>query len=144
MTELERKIEITRPAFDRRDPDPKKDYGIGGVTVRFSVVGPEGAITWGILTDWYLPHVREEFKNKKWFPSTTPTGITIHSPKQLFDFDAESGDCDLLPGGKCYSDTGFLAGTEAFDLLCKEGEEAIWKLLESWYEDQFINKNGDA
>ena len=40
---LEKKINFT-PAFDRRDPDPKKDYGIHGVDMRCYLTGPEGVV----------------------------------------------------------------------------------------------------
>lgn len=54
--------EITEfsPAFDRRDPDPKKNFGIHGVELRMVLKGPEGAVQFVLYTNWQLPHVREE------------------------------------------------------------------------------------
>jgi hypothetical protein len=54
--------EITEflPAYDRRDSDPKKNYGIHGVTLRMVLKGPEGAVQFVVYTNWQLPHVMEE------------------------------------------------------------------------------------
>ena len=56
---LERIVHFA-PAFDRCDPDPKKNYGIRGVELRFVLKGPKGAIQFVVYTNWQLPHVTEE------------------------------------------------------------------------------------
>ncbi len=47
-------------AWDRRDPDPKKNYGVHGVTARWILLGPKGAIQFVVYTNWQLPNVRAE------------------------------------------------------------------------------------
>lgn len=48
------------PAFDRRDPDPKKNFGIHGVSMRWVLKGPKGAVQFLVYTQWMLPHVAKE------------------------------------------------------------------------------------
>lgn len=60
---LKRILEFT-PAFDRRDPDPSKCYGIHGVQMRFVVKGPLGAVQFLLYTNWQLPHVRQECEKR--------------------------------------------------------------------------------
>jgi hypothetical protein len=54
--------EITEftPACDKRDPDPKKNYGVHGVSLRMVLKGPDGAVQFVVFTNWQLPNVREE------------------------------------------------------------------------------------
>lgn len=48
------------PAFDKQHPDPKKNYGIHCVTMRFVLIGEKGAIQFVLYTGWYLPHNQEK------------------------------------------------------------------------------------
>lgn len=48
------------PAFDRRDPDPKKNFGIHGVQMRWVLKGEKGAVQFLVYTNWQLPHVTQE------------------------------------------------------------------------------------
>ena len=77
------------PAFDKRHSDPKKDYGIHGVTMRFVVKGPLGAVQFVLYTNWQLPHVRAEFDRrgcgKYCFNKPTPADLGYHSPKPRYD-----------------------------------------------------------
>jgi hypothetical protein len=59
MKVLERITEFA-PAFDKRDPDPKKNYGIHGVDLRMVLKGEEGAVQFVLFTGWMLPHVAKE------------------------------------------------------------------------------------
>jgi len=47
----------SRPAFDRRHPSPREDYGIGGVELYFVLRGPQGATVFTLLTGWHLDAV---------------------------------------------------------------------------------------
>lgn len=62
MSDPEKFERITEwePAFDRRDPDPKKNYGIHGVTMRWVLKGSQGAVQFLVFTQWMLPHVAQE------------------------------------------------------------------------------------
>ncbi len=43
MTDFERIVQIV-PAYDRRDPDPKKNYGIHNAELRMILKGPHGVV----------------------------------------------------------------------------------------------------
>lgn len=148
MKNLKRSIKFY-PAWDKRNPDPKKDYGIHGVEIQFWLTGPKGGISWGIYTDWLLDSV---LKDKKWpgFKDTTyrkdgtrsfPMGVELayHSPKPTNKWQKEKDGtlgCQLLPKGKkCWGDAGFIAGGDLMKVLIEKGEEAVWKEMESWYKN---------
>lgn len=57
---LKRKT-LYEPAYDKRDPDPKKNYGIHGLNMRFLLSGKLGTVQFLIYTNWQLPQVREEY-----------------------------------------------------------------------------------
>ena len=51
--------EITiAPAYDKRNIDPKKNYGgIHGCEMRFVLKGECGAVQFVLYTNWQLPHL---------------------------------------------------------------------------------------
>lgn len=59
MSALERIVRFY-PAYDKRDPDPKKNYGIHGVELLMLVKGEKGAVQFKLSTNWQLPHVTKE------------------------------------------------------------------------------------
>lgn len=56
---MERSLQIN-PAWDKRNPDPAKNYGIHGVDIRMVVKGKEGAVQFVIYTQRHLPKVIKE------------------------------------------------------------------------------------
>lgn len=52
------------PAYDRRSPDPKKNYGIHGVELGMVLKGPKGAVQFLLFTNWQLPHVTAEIDKR--------------------------------------------------------------------------------
>jgi hypothetical protein len=84
LTKTERLMEIT-PAFDKRDPDPRKNYGIHGAEMRFTVKGPLGAVSFLLYTNWQLPHIEREFREKERAGESVlrrpiPADLGYHSP----------------------------------------------------------------
>jgi hypothetical protein len=59
MPNLERIVQF-EPAYDKRSPDPEKNYGIRGVMMRMVLKGPEGAVQFLVYTNWQLPHITKE------------------------------------------------------------------------------------
>ena len=57
---MEHFIEI-EPAFDKRHPDPEKNYGIHGSEIRMLSRGEYGVVQFLIFTHRMLPHITEEF-----------------------------------------------------------------------------------
>lgn len=144
---MERIIKF-RPAFDRRNSDPKKNYGIHGVELAFYLKGEEGVIQFLLYTNWQLPHVQQEFDSKTCDdPRFThlhcrpmPVDIGYHSPKPMYDGQESLTDkCELLDGKPCYYDGSALGAERYFNILVAEGEEALWKAMEECYHDRFKN-----
>src|SRR5690554_1678397 len=48
------------PAWDKRDPNPAKNYGVHGVELRMVLKGEKGAVQFVLYTGWQLPHVTKE------------------------------------------------------------------------------------
>lgn len=146
--ELEHKIEILRPAWFKVHSDPSKNYGVGGVMLRFSTIGPKGAISWSVLTGWHLPKTYEWWESRGVKPAIENMAmggsIDIHSPEQMYEWDSDGSKCDLLPEGRCYGDSGFTAGSDLFETMVEKGEEAVWATLDSWYASHFEEEESDV
>jgi hypothetical protein len=120
------------PAFDRRDPDPAKDYGIHGMEVRFVLKGDEGATQFLIFTNWMLPHLRYGHKMVKGFlAEPLPADVGYHARVPQYDGQESMGPCEYLDGAPCYYDGSGLQAMALFDRFVAEGEEAVWEELES-------------
>lgn len=131
---MERRIVIT-PAFDKRHPDPHKNYGIHNAELHFYLIGPEGVIQFVVSTGWDLPHVAEEFKRKGIAPSKAwGTDIGYHSYVPRYEGQTPLTDsCPLLGGKQCYYDGSTLNAEPIFNRMVAEGHEAVWEELERWY-----------
>ena len=139
-----KRIVRLRPAFDKRHPDPKQNYGIHGVDMLFVLVGEKGATQFLIFTNWLLPHVTEEMIAKstggasaielecRFLPMAADLGY--HSRTETGGVHSEM--CDVL-GGECWYDGSGLAAERVFDRLLHEGDAAIWDELEQYYISRF-------
>lgn len=138
---FERIIEI-QPPYDRRDPNPSKNYGIHGMTLRFILKGPLGATQFVYYTCQHLEHVADELyfdsKTRGYNPfKGMGADIGFHSPKPVYEGQTPmAGECDVL-GGQCYYDGTSLGASEFAPTFLKEGTPAVWKMLEKRYRDTF-------
>lgn len=134
MTDFRREVRVL-PAFNKRNTDPKKDYGIGSARIWFALIGPEAAVTYSVSTGMYLPTVSEELERTSHrFNPFAPTAgpISVHSPYPLYEGHT-ADECEYLPGGKCYSDGAFCAGSDLLTVMLRDGDEAVWSTLEEWH-----------
>lgn len=129
---FKRRIEFAG-AFDKRDPDPKKNYGICGMRLWFHFIGPKGATSFHVLTNMDLPHVFEE---TRFHMAPMGADIGYHSHTPLYE-GQESRHCDLLPEGVCYFDGSGLAANAFMPTFLAEGDEAVWTRLEKEYKIRF-------
>jgi len=134
---------IVKPAFDKRDPNPSKNYGIHGAEMIFILTGDKGAISFTLFTNWYLPHVDSELRNaRRNKPECDfmfrPQGadISYHSIIQRYEGQTPVEKCQYLDGKPCYCDGSGLSAEPIGELLITEGSEAVWKELERWYNDK--------
>lgn len=83
---LERRV-IFKPAYDKRNANPKKNYGIHCVEVWFILIGKKGAVHFGFTTGMYLP---QQYKEKTaYMMGDSPNYMAIdrgyHSYKPMYD-----------------------------------------------------------
>lgn len=133
------------PAFDKRDPDPNKNYGIHGMEILFLLSGERGVTQFLIYTDWQLPHVQEEFFNnppkyKTSFFRLQPMGADLgyHSPVPLYEGQSVSFEkCSRLGGKPCYYDGSSLNADNFIPEFLAGGIDAVWRKLEELYHERF-------
>ena len=133
---------ITRwqPAYDKRDADPAKNYGIHGMTLRFILKGERGATQFVIYTNWHLRHIQDERDGRQrhhFSCHPMPADLGYHSPTALYEGQTGRGDCDLLPDGKCFYDGSTLNAEPVYWRFVAEGEDAVWAELEDYYNARF-------
>lgn len=138
---------VFHPAYDKRNSDPNKNYGIHGVNLTFYLHGPKGVIQFVIYTNWQLPHVQAEFDARPphreypyLFHSPQPADIGYHSPVPMYEGQTPmKGECSIL-GGKCYYDGSSLMAEDVFKVLVEGGDEALWKELERRYNEMLTER----
>lgn len=137
------RIVTVSPAYDKRNADPNKDYGIGACKITFILKGPKGAIQFVVGTNWYLPHIQR--RDRDWqhehdtrFDNITPGGwdIGYHSPEPMYEGQAPMGDCSIL-GRLCYYDGSSLQASEMIPDFIAGGTDWLWPRLEERYRLQF-------
>ena len=124
------------PAYDRRDSNPDKNYGIHGVTMHFILKGKEGGIDLCLYTNWHLPHVRDELIEKNHceiFFLPMPAGLYEHSKRRKYEQQTEINECDICDGEPCYCAGSSTASDKLFDILVSQGENAFWSEMERFY-----------
>ena len=129
--------------YNKHDPNPKKNYGIHGVNLAFYLHGSKGVIQFILYTNWQLPHVTEERKDKSWTPINVerpqPADLGYHSPIANYKDQSRQDHCDLLKQQYCYYDGSSLNAYNIYDILLKEGDEGVWRALEKYYQDVFVS-----
>ena len=145
---MEKLIEMS-PAYDKRHQDPKKNYGVGSVSLRFILKGSEGAVQFLLYTNWNLPQVQAEFDRNLdgRFPHLSchplPADLGYHSPKprhkdqQPMQSNGDKG-CEYLDGKPCYYDGSGMRAYGVYKTLLEEGSDGVWKVLECEYRRLFL------
>lgn len=126
------------PAFEARDPDPHKDYGIGGVHMTFAERRGDMVIDCSFFTDWHLPNVQKRLANKSDnYYSLKPmcNGIYWHRPARTSEYQSHSRDC-ALRGGNCFGYVGSaLYGDKITERLLSEGGSGVWDEIDKAFEE---------
>jgi len=131
---FERRVDFI-PAFDRRDPNPSRNYGLGSMRIRFVLKGELGAVQWMIGTSWDVESAR---KPTPWRDGTKPDGwdLGYHSPRPLYEGQTHMDSCDVLPG-PCYYDGSGLNAELLIENFISQGTDYVWKALEAYYRCTF-------
>jgi len=129
---MEQIIQIT-PAFERGT-----EGGRGSAHIWFCLRGPNGAVTFMVLTDWYLPETKEIFEKNGWeFSHSSGGAVSTHAtwPYEPWQKDTRNESCEWLDGAPCYGDIGFLIGDDFFAALVEGGTDALWDKMQKWYDE---------
>jgi len=138
---MKRVIEF-EPGFDKRNPDPTKNYGIHGMQIRFVVKGELGATQFLLYTDWFPEQVQKEhFDSGYGFPffQLQPMGADVgyHSPTPFYSDQYKTEECPYLDGKTCYYDGSGLRAEELTKKFLEFGDDVVWDELEQYYIDRF-------
>jgi hypothetical protein len=140
---LER-IVIFLPPYDKRDPDPTKNLGIGTMWCHMILKGPDGAVQFVWSTGIYNDSAKEHLLKfcdtpRDVMEHIKPEGYDrgFHSPKPLYEGQSRMDNCPYTDVGYCYYDGSGLAAEPLMELLMAEGSEPVWKELERYYEEVF-------
>ena len=142
---LKRIVEFS-PAYDKRDPDPSKNYGIHGMEIRFVLKGSKGAVQFLVFTNWFLPHVQKELYKKGEISTALKYGdiepmgadIGYHSPIPQYEGQTIISDsCPYLDGRPCYYDGSGLRAQGFVPKFLGGGDKTVWEMLAEEYNDQF-------
>ena len=121
------------PAYDKRDINPSKNYGIHGVELHFILKNEQGAVVFQLYTNWQLSHVVIPDSLSKPFPAD----LVYHSPKSMYEGqDKLTDNCHIL-NGPCYYDGSGLNAQDPWNILLKEGSDGVWKFLEEYHNHVF-------
>lgn len=146
------KIITFSPAFDKRNSEPNKNYGIHGVDLRMILKGDNGAVQFILYTSWQLPHVAKELENKILREAVTgkfneyslsifhplPADLGYHSPTPQYEGQSiASESCEYCGGKPCYYDGSGLNAERVYKVLLEEGSEGVWRELEDYYNNIF-------
>lgn len=139
---FERRIEFVHAKNWRREGVPGRDYGHCGMSIHFAVVGPAGAVSWSLDTEWYVSSSREEWERNGFLMKAKhrPGGIVLayHSPKPMHEgHEKHSTECDYIPGGSCYCDGSYIAADKLVEGFLAGGTEWLWPKLEAYYRSVF-------
>jgi len=140
------------PHMELDDGTDDTNYGVGGCTLWMVLKGPRGAVQFAVITDWYPPHVQEQWRKgeARVDLGLQPIGLDVgyHSPVPLSGSETfrEPGDCPgecpyVPKGTRCYYDGSSLRADDwVRDILLRKGSDGIWEALEAEYRRLF----GDA
>lgn len=133
-----KKITLFNPAFDKRNPEPAKNYGIGCVKCYMVLKGKKGAVHFIFGTGMYLPETHREWLSK--FSDHDPVrymgyDVGYHSLKPTYKGEVGRDKCEWLGGKKCYGDGSALRAEKWMGIFVREGGEKIWQMLEEEYRE---------
>lgn len=123
-----------RAGWDKRDPEPRKNFGIHGAELIFGVSRGNLAVVLVWMTPFYLRETRKHLQYHRLRDYDGLGSIDYHSKVQLYEGQSKITNCEYT-GGDCYCDGSAIAAGELFDRTVEDPEE-IWKTLVSWLEEK--------
>lgn len=131
---------VFRPAYDKT----VEGYGVHGMELYFACLGPEGAISLALMTDWHLRSTHERWALRGQQPPIDwlrPRGrdLSYHARRPQHP-DHESTRCDILPQGHCYCESSSLYADEWIEGFLAGG--LPW--LQPKLEDEYMHRVHDG
>lgn len=135
MTKLKRKIDMF-PSYDERE-NPKGNYGIGAVKIRFALIGEKGAVTFSLYTDWFIESARQHLKKFNHISENKPNVMDFswHFFQEKEDCDMQFNECDLSPTKKCWFNSSGIYGKKYLEGFLSGGSDYVWECLEKEYKE---------
>lgn len=132
------------PAYDTRD---QPDGAANGLEFIFILRGPAGAISWELMTGIMERPVQDAgwsvFDNRPPrrgsrpgldYTRATPSGFPIAGPvashvPDSVEYLIGPAECNILPGGRCWQNIGYLIGDRVLAALVACGDPGVWREL---------------
>jgi hypothetical protein len=148
---LERRIEF-EVGYDHsafKDDCGGGGHGKHGMTMRFVLIGPHGAVQWvACMINWYPGNIRNGDVGSAEPVSLVPAmqhrhiddgmawDLGYHSPiPQYEDQTPTRGSCEYLPGQQCYYDGSSLNAQPLLEAFLEHGPMAVWAALARYYTE---------
>lgn len=133
--DLQRRADF-RPGFDKRGEEP--NGGIDGGSLYWTLIGPLGAVSFEMLTDWYPASV-------PWHMIASGARgpmmgqISWHRPADRVapGEDLYRSDLCAYLGVPCRYRVCYSCADPALEALLSGGSEALWGKLEALYQEEF-------
>lgn len=141
MKKLKREIKLL-PAWDKRDPNPSKNYGIHSMNLVMYVIGGKGAIQFVVYTNCHLRHVEQEMitscDGRFCRLKPLPADIGYHAKIAQYDGQEPTQENCKLTNGVCYYDGSSLYAEELYyDIFVPKGSDAMFEKMEEIYYERF-------
>lgn len=136
---------IFYPGYDKRDPNPSKNYGICGGRLIFVLKGTKGAIQFMVgmplYPDTAVQHLINHHNGNAYeiAKSMKPSGwdVGYHSHEPMYEgHEPMQGECHII-GGKCFYDGSSLRADEWLSEFLVGGTNWLWPQMEREYRDRF-------
>ena len=116
------------PAWDKRDPDPRKNYGVSGVNLFFEWIEPDWAISLVVKTPWVLAETEKWWDTLPPRPPKAVPDAEVHRRNGTGEFVVKAGDCPIFPNDPCEKvPLSAFAGERLFRVFVESGEEPFWQ-----------------
>lgn len=150
-----------KPSFDHRFDPEKWQRGCGSMRLVFTLGGPLGFITASVDTGWmYQPLIgrptgfggaprgpwggearalgkvgHDVISRGHERPLAGPIACHAAAPPAGKEWFTSADGCELIPGGTCYGDQGYLVGDTFLARLAEGGDEAGFGFLREIHDD---------
>lgn len=131
-----------RPAYNKTG-DGK---GRGSMVLLFILVGEKGATQFVLFTGFDHSSDRNGYgepgRDLPHRLAVMPADLGYHSRTPMYDKQPSMACAYIQPEARCYYDGSGLNAQDAFDVFTDEGEEALWRFLERYYDAVFNDGDG--